>query len=100
MLYRANRGIFCRIDVRITFLKTIHRIILAIYGDKCYNLRKLFGDSMMYIFQNPDWHNFRWCGEKIQKLLLDIKKAQGYLLGKMDSLGFYVKNNALLQVLT
>ena len=54
----------------------------------------------MYIFQNPDWHNFRWCGEKIQKLLLDIKKAQGYLLGKMDSLGFDVKNNALLQVLT
>ena len=55
---------------------------------------------MKYIYQNPDWHNFIWHGEKIQKLLFDIKKAQGYLLGKMDSLGFDIKNNALLQVLT
>ncbi len=55
---------------------------------------------MKYIYQNPDWHNFIWCGEKIQKLLFEIKKAQGYLLGRMDSLGFDVRNNALLQVLT
>ena len=55
---------------------------------------------MMYIYQNPDWHKFTWNGEKIQKLLFDIKKAQGYLLGKMDTLGFEVKNNAYMQVLT
>lgn len=55
---------------------------------------------MEYIYQNADWHSFRWCGEKIQNLLLEIKKSQGFLLGKMDSLGFDVKNNALLQVLT
>ena len=55
---------------------------------------------MKYIYQDPDWHNFRWCGEKIQKLLLEIKKAQGFLLGKMDTLGFDVKKNALLHVLT
>ncbi len=55
---------------------------------------------MKYIYQNTDWHNFIWHREKIQKLLFDIKKAQGYLLGKMDVLGFDVKNNALLQVLT
>lgn len=55
---------------------------------------------MKYIYQNTDWHSFRYCGEKISKLLLEIKKAQGFLLGKMDSLGFDVKNNALLQVLT
>ena len=55
---------------------------------------------MMYIYQNPDWHKFTWNGEKVQKLLFDIKKAQGYLLGKMDTLGFEVKNNAYMQVLT
>lgn len=65
-----------------------------------YNIRIIFGEKMKYIYQNTDWHNFRWCGEKIQNLLLEIKKSQGYLLGKMDSLGFDVKNNALLQVLT
>ena len=54
----------------------------------------------MYIYQNPDWHSFTWCGDKIQNLLLEIKKSQGFLLGKMDSLGFDIKNNALLQILT
>lgn len=65
-----------------------------------YNIRIIFGESMKYIYQNADWHSFRWCGDKIQNLLLEIKKLQGYLLGKMDFLGFDVKNNALLQVLT
>lgn len=65
-----------------------------------YNIRITFGENMKYIYQNADWHSFRWCGEKIQNLLLEIKKSQGFLLGKMDSLGFDVKNNALLQVLT
>lgn len=65
-----------------------------------YNIRKTFGENMKYIYQNTDWHSFRWCGDKIQNLLLEIKKSQGYLLGQMDSLGFDVKNNALLQVLT
>lgn len=55
---------------------------------------------MKYIYQNTDWHSFTYFGDKIQTLLLEIKKAQGYLLGKMDALGFDVKNNALLQVLT
>lgn len=55
---------------------------------------------MKYIYQNKDWHSFKWDGDKIQKLLLEIKKAQGFLLGKMDVLGFDIKNNASLQVLS
>lgn len=55
---------------------------------------------MKYIYQNTDWHSFTWCGEKVQKLLLDIKLAQGFLLGKMESLGFDIKNSANMQILT
>ena len=55
---------------------------------------------MKYIYQNADWHSFQWCGEKINNLLLNIQKAQGYLFGKMDALGFDVKNNASLNILT
>lgn len=55
---------------------------------------------MEYIYQNKDWHSFKWCGDKTTNLLLNIQKAQGYLLGKMDTLGFEVKKNALLNVLT
>ena len=61
---------------------------------------KLSEISMKYIYQNADWHKFIWDGEKIQNLLLQIKKAQGYLLGKMETLGFEVQNNAYMQVLT
>ena len=34
---------------------------------------------MQYIYQNTDWNKFSWDGDKIQNLLLKIKKAQGYL---------------------
>jgi len=74
--------------------------MLELFGEIVYNIRIIFGDKMKYIYQNADWHCFRWCGDKIQKLLLEIKKAQGFLLGKMDSLGFDVKNDASLQVLS
>lgn len=55
---------------------------------------------MKYIYQNTDWHDFRYVGDKLQNLLLEIKKTQGYLLGKMDTLGFDIKNSANLKVLT
>lgn len=54
---------------------------------------------MKYIYQNPDWPCFLWDGEKIQKLLLKIKKAQGFLLGQMSQLGFDVQNTATMRVL-
>lgn len=55
---------------------------------------------MKYIYQNTDWSKFYWDGEKVLSLLSEVKLAQGFLLGKMSSLGFDVKNNALINVLT
>lgn len=55
---------------------------------------------MKYIYQNTDWHSFTYIGERLQNLLFEIKRQQGFLLGKMDSLGFDIKNNAQLQILT
>ena len=55
---------------------------------------------MNYIYQNTDWHCFRYNGDKLHNLMLEIKKAQGYLMGKMDALGFEIKNNANLKILT
>lgn len=55
---------------------------------------------MKYIYQNAYWHKFSWCVEKILKLLSEVKLAQGFLLGKMNSLGFEIKSNALVNVLT
>ncbi|MFI3299931.1 MAG: Fic family protein [Candidatus Gastranaerophilales bacterium] len=53
-----------------------------------------------YIWQNENWKNFEFDNNKLQGLLLDIKRAQGYLFGKMDSLGFETKKNAQLKILT
>ena len=55
---------------------------------------------MKYIYQNPDWHSFRYFGDKLQNLLSEIRKSQSYLFGKMDTLGFEVKANANLKILS
>ncbi|MDR2395414.1 MAG: Fic family protein [Endomicrobium sp.] len=54
----------------------------------------------MYIYQNPKWPNFIWNKELIAKLLVKVKSRQAYLLGKMDSLGFDIKEKAFLNTIT
>lgn len=54
----------------------------------------------MYIYENQGWANFTWDKDVILDLLFQVKLKQGYLLGKMDALGFDIKEKALLNVLT
>ena len=54
----------------------------------------------MYIYQNKNWANFTWDKDVIINLLSEVKLKQGYLLGKMSSLGFDIKEKAILNVLT
>ncbi|MDR0724345.1 MAG: Fic family protein [Endomicrobium sp.] len=54
----------------------------------------------MYIYQNPKWPNFIWNEHLINDLLSKVKLKQGYLLGRMDSLGFEIKEKAFLNILT
>lgn len=37
----------------------------------------------MWIWQQPDWPNFRWLNEQVQPLLRRVRLTQGLLLGKM-----------------
>lgn len=53
----------------------------------------------MYIYQNEHWPAFTWDKIKILDLLAKVKLSQGLLLGKMQNLGFAMKDNALLQSL-
>ncbi len=55
---------------------------------------------MKYLYQQPNWREFEFDNNKLQEVLCKIKKAQGYLLGKMDSLGFEIKDSAQLKSLT
>ncbi|MFZ5952481.1 MAG: Fic family protein [Candidatus Rifleibacteriota bacterium] len=53
-----------------------------------------------YIYQNPDWPNFFWDSEKLLTLLTEVRNRQGRIVGKMSALGFELKNQANLEILT
>ncbi|GHB47996.1 Fic family protein [Mongoliitalea lutea] len=55
---------------------------------------------MQYIYHNPNWPSFYWNHEAIIQQLSIVRNLQGRLLGKMESLGFDLKNEAFLHTLT
>lgn len=54
----------------------------------------------MYIHECNNWPEFTWDREAISTLLAETRYKQGLLLGRMASLGFNLKEEAALQVLT
>lgn len=54
----------------------------------------------MYIYDRKQWPKFSWDQAKIADLLLKIRHSQGRLLGRMDALGFQLREEATLQILT
>ncbi|MEP7197197.1 MAG: Fic family protein [Saprospiraceae bacterium] len=54
----------------------------------------------MYIYQNNSWPNFIWSNDIIFPFLSKVRNLQGRLIGKMENLGFDLKNEALLETLT
>jgi Fic family protein len=53
-----------------------------------------------YIHQHKDWPHFKWKTEEIVHLLSEARNLQGKLQGKMEALGFELRNEALLDTLT
>lgn len=54
----------------------------------------------IYIHQNKNWPEFRWKQETIAKILVTVRHKQGKLTGRMEALGFNLRNEATLQTLT
>lgn len=54
----------------------------------------------MWIHQHPKWPNFTWHHATLEPLLAAIRHQQGRLLGRIESLGFDLKQEATLQTLT
>ncbi len=54
----------------------------------------------MFIHQNSEWYKFYWDETIINQLLNDIKFKQGFLLGKMNELGFAVQTETSLKMLS
>ena len=53
-----------------------------------------------YIHQLPGWPDFSWDQGALSGLLADVRLRQGRLIGRMESLGFSQRNEALLKTLT
>lgn len=54
----------------------------------------------MYIYQRQNWPKFTWDSEIVLPILADVRLRQGKLIGKMESLGFDLQSEAVLQTLT
>ncbi|RLD90412.1 MAG: DUF4172 domain-containing protein [Bacteroidetes bacterium] len=54
----------------------------------------------IYIYQQENWPNFTWDINKLSDLLAEVRNKQGRLIGKMETLGFHLQNEAFLETLT
>ncbi len=54
----------------------------------------------MYIWEKQDWPDFTWDETSLSRLLARVSREQGRLLGKMEALGFDLRNEAHLRTLT
>ncbi len=53
-----------------------------------------------YIHQKDNWPNFKWNNDEFVNLLSEARNLQGRLIGKMEFLGFELRDEALLETLT
>lgn len=53
-----------------------------------------------YIHQLEDWPKFLWDKGKLESQLGQVRHRQGRLIGRMESLGFRMRSEAVLQTLT
>lgn len=54
----------------------------------------------MFIWERSDWPNWRFDANALSTSLASVRHSQGRLLGRMEGLGFALRDQATLQVLT
>ena len=54
----------------------------------------------MYIHQDKAWPNFYWDDKQLSEQLASVRHRQGRLIGRMESLGFDLRAEAVLHTLT
>lgn len=54
----------------------------------------------MFIYQKKEWPNFKWNSKKLNLKIGEVRNLQGRLVGKMENIGFDLRNEANLTTLT
>lgn len=55
---------------------------------------------MTYIHEREDWPKFRWQDQALAASLAEVRHRQGRLIGRMEALGFKLREEAVLRTLT
>jgi Fic family protein len=53
-----------------------------------------------YIYEHPKWTDFSWQDKAINAVFGEVRLMQGKIIGQMNALGFSVKEEATLSILT
>jgi Fic family protein len=53
----------------------------------------------IYIHQDSAWPDFKWQDDKLIELLANVRHKQGKIVGRMESLGFKLRNEATLHTI-
>ena len=53
-----------------------------------------------YIHELKDWPDLRWSAERLAEQLAAVRHHQGRLIGRMEALGFNLREEAVLATLT
>ena len=54
----------------------------------------------MYLHQNKDWPNFHWDNDILLPYVSKVRDLQGRLIGRMEGMGFELREEAILETLT
>jgi Fic family protein len=54
----------------------------------------------VYIYQRSDWPRFRWDRDGLSATLAGVRHRQGRFIGRMEGLGFRLREEAFLGTLT
>lgn len=77
----------------------MRRILLQFAENRRYNLR-VGAEIMTYIYEKDDWPRFRWRDDVLVTSLAEVRHRQGRLVGQMESLGFRLREESMLNTLT
>jgi len=54
----------------------------------------------MYFYQSKDWPNFKWETDTLLPYVSKVRNLQGRLIGRMEAMGFELREKAVLTTLT
>jgi Fic family protein len=96
-----------RVDQSAEAVAVIHSFNACIFcgenwlcGEKVLYLLHILRRMNTYIHEKEHWTDFTWDDKKVMIKLGEARNQQGRLLGKMESLGFDLQNEAVLNTLT